>query len=120
MFSFSRVPRTWVFGPLISGRKCDPLPVPEAAHQALTMHPTRSLLWVLFKTVYFDYEDDEQMGKERGKFLSLTNREGLLLMRQRGYDHVKAMIENGELDCIQEAALPSLKPKGIQRPVPEG
>ena len=45
------------------------------------------------------------MAERRGKFLSLTNKEGLLFMRQRGYEHVQNMAEDGKLDCIQEVAL---------------
>lgn len=47
------------------------------------------------------------MADRRGKFLSLTNKEGLLFMRQRGYDHVQTMITKGKLDCIKQAELPS-------------
>lgn len=45
------------------------------------------------------------MAERRGKFLSLTNQEGLLFMRQRGYEHVLKMEAEGKLDCIREAAL---------------
>jgi len=58
--------------------------------------------------VYFDYDDDTVMAERRGKFLSLTNKEGLLFMRQRGYEHVQKMAAEGKLDCIKEAALPSV------------
>ncbi|CAM9384794.1 unnamed protein product, partial [Scytosiphon promiscuus] len=57
-------------------------------------------------TVYFDYDEDEVMAERRGKFLSLTNKEGLLFMRQRGYDHVQTMIAEGKLDCIRHVELP--------------
>ncbi|CAM9782980.1 unnamed protein product [Ectocarpus sp. 6 AP-2014] len=60
-------------------------------------------------TVYFDYDEDEVMAARRGKFLSLTNQEGLLFMRQRGYEHVQTMLAEGKLDCIKEAALPLQK-----------
>lgn len=46
------------------------------------------------------------MADRRGKFLSLTNKEGLLFMRQRGYDHVQMMITEGKLDCIKDTKLP--------------
>lgn len=55
--------------------------------------------------MYFDYEEDQVMAERRGKFLSLTNQEGLLFMRQRGYDHVLKMAAEGKLDCIQEMSL---------------
>lgn len=45
------------------------------------------------------------MAERRGKFLSLTNQEGLLFMRQRGYEHVQKMAAEGMLDCIREVAL---------------
>lgn len=59
--------------------------------------------------MYFDYDEDEVMAARRGKFLSLTNQEGLLFMRQRGYEHVQTMLAEGKLDCIKEAALPVQK-----------
>eukprot|EP00752_Nemacystus_decipiens_P017307 g15504.t1 len=60
-------------------------------------------------TVFFDYDDDAVMAERRGKFLSLTNQDGLLFMRQRGYEHVQKMAEEGKLDCIQEVALAAPK-----------
>lgn len=59
----------------------------------------------ILHSVFFDYDDDTVMAERRGKFLSLTNQEGLLFMRQRGYEHVQKMAEEGKLDCIQEVAL---------------
>lgn len=50
------------------------------------------------------------MAKRRGQFLSLTNKEGLVYMRQRGYDHVQAMLAEGKLDCLKDVALPALRP----------
>lgn len=61
--------------------------------------------------MYFDYEDDMVMAERRGNFLSLTNQDGLLFMRQRGYEHVQAMAADGKLDCIKEEALPSPRRK---------
>lgn len=66
--------------------------------------------------VYFNYEEDAVMGKRREQFLSLTNREGLLFMRQRGYEHVQDMVADGKLDCIKEAALPSPRRKNVGEP----
>lgn len=63
----------------------------------------------ILSAVYFDYEDDMVMAERRGNFLSLTNQDGLLFMRQRGYEHVQAMEVDGKLDCIRGAALPSPK-----------
>lgn len=63
----------------------------------------------LYVQVYFDYDEDEVMAARRGKFLSLTNQEGLLFMRQRGYEHVQTMLAEGKLDLIKEAALPLQK-----------
>lgn len=60
-------------------------------------------------SVFFDYDDDTVMAERRKKFLSLTNQEGLLFMRQRGYEHVEKMAAEGKLDCIREAALVSEK-----------
>lgn len=58
----------------------------------------------VLRSVFFDYDDDTVMAERRGKFLSLTNQEGLLFMRQRGYEHVQKMAAEGKLDCIREAA----------------
>lgn len=52
-----------------------------------------------------DYLDDEVMAQRKKKFLSLTNRDGLLFMRERGYQHVQGMLRAGKLDCLGEAAL---------------
>eukprot|EP00904_Undaria_pinnatifida_P011487 jgi/Undpi1/7469/HiC_scaffold_22.g09942.m1 len=68
-------------------------------------------------TVYFDYEDDVVMAERRGNFLSLTNQDGLLFMRQRGYEHVQAMVADGKLDCLREAALPSIRRKNVSERV---
>lgn len=59
----------------------------------------------IFFPVYFDFCDDEVMNTRKRKFLSLTDREGLLFMRQRGYEHVQVMIEEGKLDALKEAGL---------------
>ena len=55
--------------------------------------------------MYLDYYDDAVMERRRGKFLSLTNREGLLFMRERGYEHVQTMIAEGKLDSLDKAGL---------------
>ena len=67
--------------------------------------------------MYFDYEDDVVMAERRGNFLSLTNQDGLLFMRQRGYEHVQAMVADGKLDCLKEAALPSIRRKNVSERV---
>ena len=72
------------------------------------------LLATIPSAVYFDYEDDKVMAERRGNFLSLTNQDGLLFMRQRGYEHVQAMVADGKLDCIREAALPSPRRKIVR------
>lgn len=70
--------------------------------------------------MFFDYEQDEIMAKRRGKFLSLTNQEGLLMMRQRGYDHVQDMVAEGKLDCMDYASLPSRRKKVVDDQAPGG
>ncbi|CAM9634286.1 unnamed protein product [Sphacelaria rigidula] len=62
-------------------------------------------------TVYIDHKDDEVMVRRRRKFLKLTNRDGLLFMQERGYNHVQAMLEKGKLDCLDSAALPEFVPR---------
>lgn len=68
-----------------------PPPSPHARHVP-PMYPC---------SVYFDYEEDELMNKRREQFLSLTNRDGLLFMRKRGYEHVQAMVEEGKFDGMK-------------------
>ncbi|CAM9904100.1 unnamed protein product [Discosporangium mesarthrocarpum] len=63
-------------------------------------------------TVYLDYSEDEAMAKRGGDFLSLTNREGLLYMRKRGYDHVQRMGDEGKLHCLNSKATNSRKKTG--------
>lgn len=46
------------------------------------------------------------MVNRMGNFLSLTNRDGLLFMRERGYDHVQEMLAQGKLDSLESARLP--------------
>lgn len=80
---------------------CPPPPPPPAVVPAFGQP--------ILHSVFFDYDDDMVMAERRGKFLSLTNQEGLLFMRQRGYEHVQKMAEEGKLDCIQEVALAAPK-----------
>lgn len=54
------------------------------------------------------------MNTRKRKLLSLTDRDGLLFMRQRGYDHVQVMIEEGKLDGLKEAGL-SLAQKELMK-----
>lgn len=81
------------------------LVLPPTARLTPSRHPFLKMSLLYIVQVYFDYDEDEVMAARRGKFLSLTNQEGLLFMRQRGYEHVQMMLAEGKLDCIKEAAL---------------
>lgn len=63
-------------------------------------------LFYFVAPVYIDYKDDEVMARRTDNFLKLTNRDGLLFMRERGYEHVQSLLAGGELDCLEGAALP--------------
>jgi hypothetical protein len=52
-------------------------------------------------TLYFDWKDDPHWGTKGRDFLKLVNREGLLQMMNRGREHVLAMKDRGELECLE-------------------
>lgn len=70
--------------------------------------------------MYLDYKADNVMAERTGGFLSLTNRDGLLYMRERGYKHVQSMHKQGELECLEGVALPSLRKAVSKPPLPLG
>ncbi|CAM9280904.1 unnamed protein product [Choristocarpus tenellus] len=74
----------------------------RASREDLSLGPQRP-------TVYVDHSEDEVMSKQSGKFLSLTNRDGLLYMQDRGYGHVQKMFVEGQLTCLASVLLDKKK-----------